>query len=250
MALFAFISAILFAFALLSTSIAEIVTIKHLGKDNAKLLANRPKSLFEYRFSPPLGAGSVSDGTDDLELLDVVLLASVDGKLHALNRTSGRLLWSMSSGSSSTIPRTLAPLVRTSHVDSDPDLTDDDNVDQELYIIEPQSGDIYVLSSPLSPLKRLSLSMPQLVDLSPFTFSSDDDRRVFEGKKETSLLLIDLETGRVKDTMNSECPWDPFEDLHESANERESDGSDGQSGDKSAVPPREPLEIYIGRTGS
>ena len=72
-------------------------------------------------------------------------------------------------------------------------------------------------ATPDSPLQRLPFSMPQLVDMSPFSFSADDDGRVFVGRKETSLLLIELETGRVKATLNSECPWDPFQDLAEPA---------------------------------
>ncbi|KAJ7805566.1 hypothetical protein B0H14DRAFT_3771112 [Mycena olivaceomarginata] len=76
------------------------------------------------------------------ELLNIVLVASVNGKFHALNCTTGHTVWSMSSSSSSTtvsLPSSLAPLVRTCHIDQDPDLTDDDlDVYQETYIIEPQ----------------------------------------------------------------------------------------------------------------
>ena len=80
--------------------------------------------------------------------------------------------------------------------------------------IEPQSGDIYVMPSPDSPLQRLPLSMAQLVELSPYSISGEDSMKVFVGKKETSLLLVELETGRIKATLSSdECPWDPFEDL-------------------------------------
>jgi serine/threonine-protein kinase/endoribonuclease IRE1 len=181
----------------------------------------------------------------DLDLLDIVLVASVDGKFHALNRSSGHILWSMSSFPSSTsisTPSTLAPLVRTSHLDHDPDLTDD-TTRQELYVIEPQSGDIYVMATPTSPLQRFPFSVPELVDMSPFSFSGDEDRRVFVGRKETSLLLMELETGKVKATLNSECPWDPFEDLH---NDEEVD-LDELEGSKPQM--STPTEVFIGRTG-
>lgn len=180
------------------------------------------------------------------DLLDIVLLASVDGKLHALNRTSGKALWSMSSSVSGTVPTTFGPLIRTQHPEFDPEATDDD---REVYVIEPQSGEIYVMSSPTSPLQRLPFSMSQLVDMSPFSFATEGDDRVFVGYKKTSLLLVELETGKVKATLGAECPWDPFEDLV--PEEKEYDDVDLD--ELEAVnPPRrtsKPTEVFIGRTG-
>lgn len=177
--------------------------------------------------------------------MDIVLVASVDGKLHALNRTSGDFIWSMKTVSGAE-PSTLGPLVRTKHPDIDPDLTDDDSIHREVYLVEPQSGDIYIMATPDSPLQRLPFSMPQLVDMSPFSFPSDDDRRMFVGRKETSLLLVELDTGRVR-TMDQECPWDPFQDLAEpAAFDLDLDDLEG------ADPPRrssKPTEVFIGRTG-
>ncbi|KAI0705331.1 hypothetical protein C8Q76DRAFT_771153 [Earliella scabrosa] len=187
---------------------------------------------------PPFGAGN-----EDLELVDIVLVASVDGKLHALNRTSGAPLWSMAS--SGTAPAAFGPLVRTEHPEVDPDLTDDDDASREVYVIEPQSGDIYVMSSPDSPLQRLPFSMSQLVDMSPWTFAGDDGRRVFVGSKESSLLLIELETGKIKATVDPKCPWQPFEDLSEHSQDIDLDELEGSKPTRDAVKPR---EVFIGRT--
>jgi serine/threonine-protein kinase/endoribonuclease IRE1 len=148
------------------------------------------------------------------------------------------------SSSSTTVspPSSLAPLVRTHHIDQDPDLTDD-NAYQETYIIEPQSGDIYVMATPSSPLQRFPFSMSELVDMSPFSFSAADDHRVFVGRKETSLLVVELETGNIKATIDSACPWDPFEDL------REDDEVDLDELEGSKPPMSKPTEVFIGRTG-
>ena len=181
---------------------------------------------------------------DGLELLDIVLVASVDGKLHALNRTSGAAIWSMAS--SGPAPAAFGPLVRTEHPDIDPDLTDDDDARREIYVIEPQTGDIYVMSSPDSPLHRLPFSMPQLVDMSPYSFAGDEDGRLFVGSKESSLLLVELETGRIKGTMDPKCPWQPFEDVSETSQDLDLDELDGTKPPKDTSPPR---EVYIGRTG-
>lgn len=237
-----YISAFLSAIA--AACLAEIVTVH--SQPGRQALAERPKIPADYRFLPPVSDTTKTDLTSELDLLDLVLIASVDGKFHALNRTSGHTLWSMSSFPSSTkvsAPATLGPLIRTNHIEYDPEMTDD-NAPQEMYIIEPQSGDIYVMATPTSSLQRFPFSMAELVDMSPFSFSGDDDRRVFVGKKTTSLLLVELETGKLKATLNSECPWDPFEDLHND-DEVDLDELDGTK-----PPVSTPTEVFIGRTGA
>ncbi|KAF8128728.1 hypothetical protein EV363DRAFT_1507755 [Boletus edulis] len=185
---------------------------------------------------------TLGDDAEDIKLVDIVLVASIDGTFHAVNRTSGQRLWSMSAAASD-IPSSLAPLVRTKHAAIDYDLTDDDDAHQELYIIEPQTGDIYVMATPTSPLQPLSVSMSQLVELSPFKFDREEDKRVFVGKKETSLLSIELETGKVK-TINAECPWNPFEDLTEKDEIDLDELEDYPSGNDKFVP----TEVFVGRT--
>lgn len=196
-----------------------------------------------YRLVPPVqGPNSLPSAVDDLELVDIVILASVDGKLHGLDRITGRMLWSMTKDSNSpqSSPVAFDSLVRTQH-------SSYDDSDQELFIIEPQSGDIYVLppmASPSDPLQRLPFSMPQLVEMSPFSFPGDE-HRVFVGRKETSMVVIELDTGKVKGTVNAdkECFWD---DEHNSADEIDLDELDGTK------PPKRKLqspEVYIGRTG-
>ncbi|KAJ6612782.1 hypothetical protein B0H10DRAFT_2051023 [Mycena sp. CBHHK59/15] len=224
-----------FLLTLVVACLAEIVNLRTSHTSHVQSLSGPSK-----RDSPnpdPLG---------DSELLDIVLVASVDGKFHALNRSTGHNLWSMSSfastGRSVSSPSTLAPLVRTSHIDHDPDLTDDSSY-QETYIIEPQSGDIYVMATPSSPLQRFPYSMSELVDMSPFSFSADDNNRVFVGRKETSLLVVELETGKIKATIDSECPWDLFEDLREGEDELDLDELDGTKPQMS-----KPTEVFIGRT--
>uniref|UniRef100_A0A0W0FF95 non-specific serine/threonine protein kinase n=1 Tax=Moniliophthora roreri TaxID=221103 RepID=A0A0W0FF95_MONRR len=229
-----------------------------------------------------------ADPLGDSDLVDIVLVASVDGKFHALNRTSGHLLWSMAAkdgfsagtGNSST----LAPLVRTQH----PLLSNDPNGESnkvtsaypspttEFYIVEPQSGDIYVAStaSPLGPLQRFRYSMPELVDMSPFSFKDEDYQRMFVGRKESRLILVELETGKIKEVVGTdECRWDPLEfgfggeereedegtsyvvdldELEEGAAEIEYVDDDEYSNSSSTygddAKKKKPTEVYIGRT--
>lgn len=239
-----------FLLLLAGLCLAEVISLRQsnsipqIAADRTTDLSLRVRSQHNkaYSFAPGPSAA------DESELLDVVLVASVDGKLHALNRSSGAVLWSMSSSLSATVPATLGPLIRTQHPKYDPETQDDTSPDSEIYVIEPQSGEIYVMSSPTSPLQRLPFSMPQLVDMSPFSFSSEGDDRVFVGKKETSLLLVELETGRIKATLNAECPWDPFEDISENMKEYDDLDLDELEGDTPPRPTSKPTEVFIGRT--
>ncbi|KDR77329.1 hypothetical protein GALMADRAFT_246698 [Galerina marginata CBS 339.88] len=211
---------------------------------------NPESQALVHRHTGPPEPTAPPDLSKDYDLLDTVLVASVDGKFHALNRSSGHTLWSMSSGSTTSqssslaIPSSLAPLVRTTHPKHEPDSyaydDPDEAADSETYIIEPQSGDIYVLHSPSSPLQRFPFSMPELVDIAPFTSVNGEDVRVFVGKKESSLLLIELETGRIKATLNAECPFIPDEYQDAPLDLDELDGS--------KPPVSAPTEVYIGRT--
>lgn len=206
------------------------------------LVRSSTNDYTNQRYASPQIEEPTPDIAKDYDLLDIVLVASVDGKFHALNRTSGHVLWSMSSFATTTsvsAPSSLSPLIRTSHTAHDPDT--EDEVDHETYIIEPQSGYIYVLPSSSSPLQRFPFTMAELVDMSPFTSVNYNDTRVFVGRKETSLLLIELETGKIKATLNAECPFIPevFEDTPIDLDELEG----------SKPPVSAPTEVYIGRTG-
>ncbi|EIN14494.1 hypothetical protein PUNSTDRAFT_80917 [Punctularia strigosozonata HHB-11173 SS5] len=213
----------------LSTISACLADAVNVGPGSS--VARRPRhvqpAIEDVHFLPPAGSSrTTSDGGDDLELTDVVLVASVDGSFHALNRSTGHALWSMAEG-------VMDPLVRTTHIASEDDA--------EQYIIEPQSGDIYVISSPSAPLQRLPFSMSQLVDMSPFSFTGDEDK-VFIGKKNTSLLVLEVETGRIKSKISSDaCLWDaePVDSFELDLDALESGEENGRS---------TPSEIFVGRT--
>ncbi|KAG8907860.1 bifunctional endoribonuclease/protein kinase ire1 [Tulasnella sp. 417] len=149
-------------------------------------------------------------GSDELKLLDFVLLATVDGRFHGLNRTTGRMLWSMDEpvGNSQEVGTNLKQLVSSEHAGlrkaNDFFLDDlDDPASTETYIIEPQSGVIFV--SPADgkregPLHRLPFTMQQLVDMSPFRM----DHRTFVGRKRTSVITLDLASGELVEALEPE----------------------------------------------
>ncbi|KAJ7798724.1 hypothetical protein B0H14DRAFT_3543971 [Mycena olivaceomarginata] len=104
---------------------------------------------------------------DHSELLDIVLLASVDGKFPCPQPHHGPY---------SLVHVVVLLLLEHGCFAAGP---------HETYIIEPQSGDIYVLVPPHSrsaPLQR-------------FPFATADDHHVFVGRKATSEVVVELETG-------------------------------------------------------
>ncbi|GAK66148.1 uncharacterized protein PAN0_011d4370 [Moesziomyces antarcticus] len=177
-----------------------------------------------FRSIPPARPASVSD----LVLAKTVVLTTVEGGLYALDRETGKQLWSLSPHSSHESDSLLRPLVtalygkdqksfaelaqggRTfaSPLSESSPLLDNGGI----YIVEPSSaGDIYVLSS-ANPgagsaaslsgepgsvqLDKLPLTLPQLVELSPFSFAGDDTR-VFVGQKQTTLVELNIHTGEL-----------------------------------------------------
>ncbi|KAG9040674.1 bifunctional endoribonuclease/protein kinase ire1 [Tulasnella sp. UAMH 9824] len=135
------------------------------AKSQSQFTANQQPPKVSFRES--------SLGSDELKLVDVVLLASVDGRFHALKRTTGRMIWSMDVPIADTqvaVTR-LKELVSTEHGNllktNDVSLDDfvDDPASTETYIIEPQSGTIFVSpadSTREDPLQRLPFTMQQL----------------------------------------------------------------------------------------
>ena len=188
------------------------------------------------------------DSSSSLRLTDIILTASVDGKFHALNRTTGQVQWSMKDDPSAPGSHSfLHDLVRSDHSNT----SDIHQEDVETYVIEPQSGVIFVFppnSSPYTPLEKLGYTVAQLVDASPFRLSGDD-HRIFLGRKETSLITIDIDTGNVISIFNADN-----RDWEEADTGVEQSGASNPYDDYNAD--AEPLkrrkgkrrEVHVGRT--
>ncbi len=190
---------------------------------------------------------------DELHLEDVVLTASVDGKFHAFDRKNGRLKWSMYGLPSGAANQTMLYDLVHSEQASPHDIHDDGFEYLETYIIEPQSGEIFVLppgANVHTPLERLPYTIMQLVDLSPFQFPGDD-QRMFLGRKETSIVTLDLNSGNVLSVHKpDQCVWDvakakPSERQDENSSDTSEEGGTEHSWIKSPPPIR---PIHIGRT--
>lgn len=128
----------------------------------------------------------------DWEVEDFVLLATVDGHIHARDRYNGEEIWEIAG----------RPMLETNYSSSDgrAHLQDQPFV----WIVEPrEDGALYVLMpGPYPVLQNLGLTVKQLTDIAPY--SSDDPELpvVYNVEKRTFMLNIDAATGLVKQSFS------------------------------------------------
>ncbi|KAG8732741.1 bifunctional endoribonuclease/protein kinase ire1 [Ceratobasidium sp. 423] len=207
----------------------------------------------------PHSASGTNMEAQGIRLLDIVLAASVDGQFHALNRTTGELIWSIADDLAYVqSPRDLnterAPpmafqsplynLIRSNHRS----LVDSEEVDEveETYVIEPQTGKVFILHPDDAPVERLGYTIPQFVELSPFK-PPGDDNRIFYGSKTASLISIDLLTGRILGVSGERCAWDDNDPPEESPIDVNA-MLDDLDGTHELPQKQRPIEVIIGRT--
>lgn len=134
----------------------------------------------------PLNARSLQDW----EVEDFVLLATVDGSIHARDRKTGAPRWKLE------VDR---PMIETTYHVPNNSLLDGSKPEYDfLWIVEPsRDGDIYIYNQGgLGGLQKLHLTVKQLVaDMSPY--ESVDPAVVYNGEKKTKLYTVDATTGTI-----------------------------------------------------
>jgi hypothetical protein len=220
------------------------------------------KQIQRFRFNAPLESSKAKQEQDrladdqvELELFPLALAVTIDGGVHALKRETGQWVWSLHSETAAGEQEraepapALRPLVSSRkgnasialHPENVHGAGDDD---EEVYVIEPHSGGyIYLWKRDGQRVQRLPLSIVELVDHSPFTFPGDD-ARMFVGRKQSSLIGVDLRSGKLVGDFGPEAGW--------------CDWHDGDAGPASAWAQAECEEsiehrpgdlLYLGKTG-
>ena len=138
----------------------------------------------------PLQARSLHDW----EVEDFVLLATVDGSIHARDRRTGAAKWELAVDK---------PMVETIYHTQNRSGGLKPEYDF-LWIVEPsKDGDIYIYNQgALGGLQKLQLTVKQLVaDMSPY--ESVDPAVVYNGEKSTKLYNVDARTGTINKVFGS-----------------------------------------------
>lgn len=175
---------------------------KNINKNDASAIATfapaeTAVAANPARLSSIPSAGLTSPHTarslEDWEVEDFVLLATVDGRLHARDRTTGKEKWAFPFGT---------PMVESkyhrrvkSSVDEDYDPA---SIDDYLWIVEPtRDGALYVYrpNGTKPGLVNTGLTMKSLVETSGSY--SQDPPVVYTGEKKTQMITIDAYTGKV-----------------------------------------------------
>jgi serine/threonine-protein kinase/endoribonuclease IRE1 len=121
---------------------------------------------------------------------EFVLLATVDGDLHAMERRTGRHMWNIASE---------PPMVHTAHYPAADDGYDgDDEFKGVVWAVEPTGdGAIYIWNSnPSIGLMRTGFTMKQMVQQMD-GYKSEGPAVVYTGSKQTAMMTIDAATGHV-----------------------------------------------------
>ncbi|KAL2004728.1 hypothetical protein VTN00DRAFT_3256 [Thermoascus crustaceus] len=148
--------------------------------------------------SPQLQARSLQDW----EVEDFVLLATVDGTIHARDRRTGAPRWALEVPSS--------PMVESIyHRANRSELEDPQPEDDFLWIVEPsRDGSLYIYSpGPNAGLQKLGLTVKELVDETPY--SGTDPAVTYTARKETTLYTVDARTGTILRVFSSRGPITP-----------------------------------------
>ena len=133
----------------------------------------------------------------DWRVEDIVLLATVDGKLHARDRTTGAARWQLEVDT---------PMVETTYhrQNKSVDERGSEVVDDPIWIVEPsQDGSIYVYvpGSGLG-MQRLGYTVKELADLAPYA-GEGLPAVAYTAKKENTLYTIDAGTGNILKVFSS-----------------------------------------------
>ncbi|KAL9606364.1 MAG: hypothetical protein Q9179_000441 [Wetmoreana sp. 5 TL-2023] len=156
----------------------------------------------------------------DWEVEDFILLATVDGSIHARDRKTGAARWEL---------QVDKPMVETIYHQQNESVQDYTQPEYDfLWIVEPsRDGDIYIYNHGRNGgLQRLHMTVKQLVeDMSPY--ESVDPAVVYNAEKKTKLYTIDAATGSITKNYGSggtfsksdeSCPRNPaFAGLDEEA---------------------------------
>ena len=165
--------------------------IATLAPANDKLAVRAPLAQ-SAGSSAALSSRPQARSLQDWEVADFVLLATVDGKIHARDRKTGEPKWALEADT---------PMVEIVYNERNSSLESEEGErledDELVWIVEPsQDGNLYVYSGPDLGMQKLGLTIKQLVeDLSPF--AGQDPPVVYTGQKKNTLFTVDAATGSI-----------------------------------------------------
>ncbi|KAI9814766.1 MAG: bifunctional endoribonuclease/protein kinase ire1 [Pycnora praestabilis] len=172
--------------AVISNSASAIATLAPAGLDHA---VRAPPARFTGK-SAGLSSLLNARSLQDWEVDDLILLATVDGTIHARDRKTGAARWALE------VDR---PMVETTYHRQNRSGTGHFRPEDDfLWIVEPsRDGNLYIYNpEPDAGLQKLGLTVKKLVeDLSPY--AGEDPAVVYTAEKKNTLYTVDAGSGKV-----------------------------------------------------
>jgi len=139
-----------------------------------------------------LGSPHIARSLEDWEVEDFVLLATVDGKLHARERKTGREKWQLAA----EMPMVKIEHHRRNRSTVDPNY-DPMSADEYLWIVEPsRDGNLFMfVPNGGRGLINTGLTIKSLFEAIPY--SDETNKVVYNGVKKTSMITVDANTGDI-----------------------------------------------------
>jgi len=179
--------------ALQSSDVRALATLAPAGLQDRAVRAPPARSAGP---SGGLSSRLPARSLQDWDVQDIVLLATVDGTIHARDRLTGGSLWTFEAD---------RPMVETTYHQRNKSEGGTGAFKEDfLWIVEPsQDGSLYGYT-PGSPfgMQYLGLTVKQLVeDLSPY--AAEDPPVVYTGEKKNTLYTVDVASGNILQTFSS-----------------------------------------------
>ncbi|KAH9818553.1 serine/threonine-protein kinase/endoribonuclease IRE1-like [Teratosphaeria destructans] len=128
---------------------------------------------------------------EDWQVEDIVLLATVDGQLHAVDRKNAATKWTV------MVDKPMVDIEYHWRNRSEEDAYEYDETGRrdQIWVVEPsQDGAIYIYNPRLGhDLKRLPATVKSLFEQAPYAFGG----HIYTGEKKTMLYTIDAANGKV-----------------------------------------------------
>ena len=152
-----------------------------------------PSSRRSSAATAGLASPHLARSLEDWEVEDFVLLATIDGRLWARDRKTGKERWHLEVENA---------MVETNHFRHNRSTVDEgydsNSIDDYLWIVEPsRDGALYIYrhTGPNRGLVNTGLTIKNLVEESPF--KNADPPVIYTGRKNTSMITVDAKTGNV-----------------------------------------------------
>ncbi|KAI4260033.1 MAG: hypothetical protein L6R42_004255 [Xanthoria sp. 1 TBL-2021] len=167
---------------------SAIATTVAPAGDNRAVRVARPAR--DSGLSAGITSPHIARSLQDWEVEEFILLATVDGSIHARDRKTGKARWEL---------QVDKPMVETVYHPKNDSLADSARTEHDLlWIVEPsKDGDIYFYNQARNDgLQRMHITVKQLVEQwSPY--ESVDPAVVYNAEKKTRLYTVDAATGSI-----------------------------------------------------